>query len=218
MARSTKEEALETRSRILDAAEHVFFEQGVASTSLADVAKQAQVTRGAIYWHFRNKSDLFNAMCDRVRLPMETMLEENANPRQADPLGEFVRGGVDVLKKAVTDPRCRKVFDIIYNKWEYVSDSDPILIRQRECRLRAILLIEQVFKNAIACGQLPANLNIRLAALYMHGSFNGFLSEWFFAPDSFNLAEDAESLLLVSIHALKTAPVLIGEPEHKKAP
>jgi TetR/AcrR family transcriptional regulator, acrAB operon repressor len=210
MARSTKEEALETRSRILDAAEQVFFEQGVARTSLADVAKQAQVTRGAIYWHFKNKSDLFDAMCDRVRLPMEAVLEENANPRLADPLGEFVRGGAYVLKQAVTDPRCRKVFDIIYNKWECVSASDPILIRQRECQLRAMLLIEQILRNAIACGQLPAGLNIRLAALHMHSSFNGLLGDWFFAPDSFDLAEDAEKLLAASVYALKTAPTLIS--------
>ncbi|MEK6297806.1 MAG: TetR family transcriptional regulator, partial [Paraburkholderia tropica] len=33
MARRTKEEALETRNRILDAAEHVFFEKGVSRTS-----------------------------------------------------------------------------------------------------------------------------------------------------------------------------------------
>ena len=64
MARSTKEEALETRSRILDAAEEVFFTRGLAQSSLADVAVAADVTRGAIYWHFKNKSDLFEAMCE----------------------------------------------------------------------------------------------------------------------------------------------------------
>ena len=59
MARRTKGEALETRHRILDVAERVFSERGVTRTSLADVAKAAGVTRGAIYWHFADKADLF---------------------------------------------------------------------------------------------------------------------------------------------------------------
>src|ERR1700688_3142706 len=73
MVRRTKEEALETRNRILDTAEQVFVEKGVSNTSLAQLAEAAGVTRGAIYWHFKNKADLFDAMMSRVVLPMEEM-------------------------------------------------------------------------------------------------------------------------------------------------
>ena len=73
MVRRTKEEALETRNRILDAAEAVFHARGVARPSLADIAEAAGVTRGAIYWHFKDKSVVFAAMCDRVNLPVEAL-------------------------------------------------------------------------------------------------------------------------------------------------
>src|SRR5690606_27022813 len=56
MARRTKEEALETRDRLLDAAAAVFCDKGVTNTSLCDISKAAGVTRGAFYWHFRNKT------------------------------------------------------------------------------------------------------------------------------------------------------------------
>src|SRR3546814_1649852 len=56
--RRTKEEALETRESILDAAERIFFERGVSRTTLDQIARAASVTRGAVYWHFQNKSDL----------------------------------------------------------------------------------------------------------------------------------------------------------------
>ncbi|MDV7394715.1 TetR family transcriptional regulator, partial [Arthrospira platensis SPKY1] len=62
MVRKTKEEAWETRQRILDAAEQVFQRQGVSRTSLSHIAAEAGVTRGAIYWHFKNKVDLYDAM------------------------------------------------------------------------------------------------------------------------------------------------------------
>ena len=71
MARKTKEDAEITRGRLLDAAEQVFYERGVSGASLADVAQCAGLTRGAVYWHFKDKLDLFDAMLQRVTLPIE---------------------------------------------------------------------------------------------------------------------------------------------------
>ena len=76
MARKTKEEAQETRNAILDAAELVFQEHGVSHTSLAEIAAAAGVTRGAVYWHFANKADLFDALILRVFEPLEAKLVE----------------------------------------------------------------------------------------------------------------------------------------------
>ena len=52
MARKTKNEAQETRKTILYAAMQVLLTRGIARTQLADIAREAGVTRGAIYWHF----------------------------------------------------------------------------------------------------------------------------------------------------------------------
>ena len=93
MARSTKQEALATRNRLLDAAEVLFQAQGVSQTSLQQIAQQAGATRGAIYWHFKDKADLFNAMMERVTLPLEAA-GQAAGAAQGDPIGEIVhRGG-----------------------------------------------------------------------------------------------------------------------------
>lgn len=79
MVRKTKEEALETRTRILETAEQIFSEQGVSHTSLQDIAAAANVTRGAIYWHFKNKTDLLDAMLQRVKMPIEDALERSCD-------------------------------------------------------------------------------------------------------------------------------------------
>ena len=84
MARRTKEEAQVTRERLLDAAEAIFRERGVTRTSLAEVAAAAGLTRGAVYWHFKDKADLFRAMCDRATLPLDAMFEST---RQRHVLG-----------------------------------------------------------------------------------------------------------------------------------
>lgn len=208
MARCTKEEALETRNRILDAAENVFHLQGVARTSLADIAQAANVTRGAIYWHFKNKSDLFDAMCERVRLPMEAMVEAGAEESEADPLGRLRNTCVFVLHEAVRNPHSRKVFDILFHKCEFVGEADPIAIRQRECHLQGMANIERILRNAIAKQQLPHDLDTRLACITLHAAVDGLLNNWLFAPGSFDLATHAEKLMDACIDTLRRAPSL----------
>ena len=80
MVRRTKEEALETRNRLLDSAEEMFQSQGVSRTTLQDIALHAGATRGAVYWHFKDKADLFDAMMERVTLPLESYFCHEQRP------------------------------------------------------------------------------------------------------------------------------------------
>lgn len=208
MARCTKEEALETRSRILDAAENVFYAQGVSRSSLADVAQAADLTRGAIYWHFKNKSDLLYAMCERVRLPMEAMMATAADQRETDPLGQLRTACVLILHDSAHNPHLRKILDIVFHKCELVDAADPILVRQHECLLNGIKNIERTLTNAIAIGQLPPNLDTRLSAIFFHAALSGLLGNWLFSPNSFDLAVEAEKFVDACIATLHCAPSL----------
>src|SRR5512141_3188468 len=62
----TKEEAAVTRATVLKAALAVFSRKGYAATTLDDVAVAAKVTRGAIYWHFKSKADLYNTLTSEL--------------------------------------------------------------------------------------------------------------------------------------------------------
>lgn len=217
MARSTKKEALETRSRILDAAEDVFHARGVSQTSLADIAAAADLTRGAIYWHFENKSDLFNAMCERVKLPLDEIMSAQPEQRETDPLGQFLEDAVQVLRHVVHNERSRKVFDILFNKCEYVEPDDPIVVRQRESFKAGKVKIKTMLTNSVRQGQLPANLDIDLAYVMVHATFSGLLHDWLFAPGNFDLSRDAERLFSATIHMLRMAPTLRLNPANPAA-
>ncbi|RJG05129.1 TetR family transcriptional regulator [Noviherbaspirillum cavernae] len=208
MARNTKEEAIETRNRILDAAENIFHAQGVARTSLADVANAAHVTRGAIYWHFRNKSDLLNAMFERVRLPMESMIEADAEERDADPLARLRSRFVFVLKETVNNPHSRKVFDILLHKCEFVDESDPFFVRHREITREFMAITVQTLRDAVAKGQLPEDLDVDLAGISIQAIVTGLLNNWLFAPESFDLDAIAAPTIDACIDTLRHATSL----------
>jgi len=63
-------EAEETRSIILHAAFHCFFHRGYQGTSLKDILKQTGFTKGALFYHFRNKMHVAYAVLDEVIEPM----------------------------------------------------------------------------------------------------------------------------------------------------
>lgn len=56
---SRKENAERTKQDLLDAALIIFSKKGFNATRLEDISQKAGVTRGAFYWHFKNKTEIF---------------------------------------------------------------------------------------------------------------------------------------------------------------
>ncbi len=208
MARSTKEEALETRNRILDAAEDVFHANGVSRTSLAHVAEAAKVSRGAIYWHFRNKGDLFDAMCERVRLPMEDVAAAGKDVREMDPLQQLRKTILFVLHEVRHNPHSRKVLGIVFHKCEFVEAAGPIIERQQDVFLRGRADLETILRNAVARSQLPSDLDTALAAIMLQAQIDGLINISLFTPDSADFDAHAERMVDAAIEMLRCAPSL----------
>ena len=162
MARKTKEESLVTRERLLDAAEALFRERGVTRTSLADVATGAGMTRGAVYWHFKDKADLFRAMCDRATLPLDANFERMDIDSRADPLGTLRTLSIAAMTSLATDERVQNVFEIVFHKSEMVDELAGLATSHRTERCACLAQIEDVIRRAALAGQLPADIDAAL--------------------------------------------------------
>lgn len=148
MARRTKDEAESTRNAIIDAAEKVFFERGVTRASLEHVAAEAGVTRGAVYWHFKDKPALFEAMSKRVCLPYEDMLHNMVARSSMSPLDDMKKDCLRVLKRMSKDKRRRDVVTIMFFRCEYVEEMFGIIKRHNECNNRMLASSEKMFERA----------------------------------------------------------------------
>ena len=202
MARNTKEEAQETRTRILDTAEQIFSEKGVSRTALSDIAEAAGVTRGAIYWHFKNKVDLFDAMMQRVTLPMEQMTQRFSDTELEDPIAYIRASALNVLLRLAKDEQTRRVFDIMSNKCEYVDEMEALRTRHHESCMECIGHVEEGFKNAVKKGQLPLHVNTRRAARGMHALIEGMISNSLLDRHFISLTKDAEPIIDIYLAGL----------------
>jgi len=205
MARRTKEAALETRTLIVDTAERVFEEKGVSHTTLTDIAKAAGLTRGAIYWHFKNKVDLFQAMMDRIKLPMEHTKKRSRDDLD-DPLA-FVRDcALGVLKQITRDAQTQRVFGICCHKVEYVNEMTQLRERHIECRSEFLSQLERGLRHASKQGLLAASVNPRYAAVGLHALVDGLIMNWVLDPAYFPLAKAAAPMIDRYINSLQPTP------------
>jgi TetR/AcrR family acrAB operon transcriptional repressor len=213
VVRRTKDEARETRGGILDTAERVFGERGVSRTSLGDIAEAAGVTRGAIYWHFHGKADLFCEMVARVTLPMEGAPCQVDHGAAVDPLASIRTMMIAILKRVSEDPQARRVFHVVFHKCEYVDEMKPVWKRLSEMQVSCLKNIERGLRAAVARGQLPKRLDTRCAALGLHALVDGLMSKWVTDPDYMPLKREAERVVDLFLGGLARAL-----PERRPAP
>lgn len=224
MARKTKAEAQETRHLLLDAATRVFSERGVARTTLQDVASAAGMTRGAVYWHFKDKPDLFNAMMDRVVLPWEEAHEALLSHPPDDPLQTLGLLAMEPLQRLETAPDVQQVLLIAMHFTEYTDELAAVRVHQQATADNYVGEMQRLFAEAAAAGRLRPGVVPQAAACGLHALVEGLMRQWVLRPESFGLAEtggvavaaylagaargDSEPLNSLAAGTLRTAPAL----------
>ena len=206
MVRRTKEEAQVTRHRILDMAEQEFHRRGVSRTSLQDIARAAGLTRGAIYWHFKDKADLFNEMMLRVTLPLEQEIKRSGDPGLEDPLGQIRRSFLAALRSTVADPQARRIFEIALHKVEYVEELQGVRDRRLKGLQERLVQLERGFRRARPRGAARSTVSARAAALGLHSLVDGLIQNWMLDPQVFDLMRVGKQVIDVYLKGLQDSP------------
>ncbi len=164
--RRTKDASLQTRQRILAAARAEFGRRGVTRTTLEHIARSAGVTRGAVYWHFANKAELFQAMRDRVILPLVDRTDF-APPASAgaDALGVVEAFMLGVVASILKDREARETFEILNLKCEYVDELAHELASQVKRCGELTKTLTRHYQAAQDAGVLREGLEPEIAAL-----------------------------------------------------
>ncbi len=206
MARRTKEDALATRHSLLDAAELLFQAQGVSRTSLNDIARQAGTSRGAIYWHFKDKADLFNAMMERVTLPLEQSLEDVGRDGSADPLSQLCLGVRDALVRIATDPQTRRVLEVATQKVEYVDELQAVRARHLAARSNFLAKVQHGLSAAARHRAITLAAPAATCAEGLHAIIDGLIQNWLLDSDAFDLVATGQDVMGIYLAGLGLKP------------
>jgi TetR/AcrR family acrAB operon transcriptional repressor len=142
MARKTREEAEKTRKDIIDAARRVFHQFGVGRSTLEQIASEAGVTRGAIYWHFEDKAALFHAMREDVFAPLTARADALLFAGEFDNPLDAIEASLNEFFSVLDDSQVvREVFEIMLSRCEYVGEFASV---QQEVGKPAQTFLEKV--------------------------------------------------------------------------
>lgn len=193
--RRTKAEAQATREAICAAALDAFYERGVACTTLEQIALAAGVTRGAIYHHFRNKAELFEAIHQQAVLPMQDVANAIFADDGPNALQRLERFCVESLLRLHEDAEVRRRFAVVLLKCEATPDTEALLARMQAAKEESTQRLAAFFTRKLQRGVLPPESDPRLLALGLHDYMTGLFTGYLRSPGSYRMPEDAHNLV-----------------------
>lgn len=170
--RRTKEDAEKTRKAILESALEVFHSRGVSNSSLIEIAEHAGVTRGAIYWHFKDKQSLYFAL-------YETLTEEYASrpedieKKQYNDLDEFIEDVKRPLRLLKEDSRFRMFMSVVFSRMEYIEDMYPIIENEQNKQFSLVKAYSHALEDLQKRGLIAGNVNYKQFAYILYSFVDG---------------------------------------------
>jgi AcrR family transcriptional regulator len=122
-----------SRDQLLAAAARVFARAGYHGASMSEIAAEAGFSKGALYWNFASKEDLFFALLDELDGQLRALIAATASiPKEQERTGELSRG----LSALLTDAR-----DVVllFHEYSALAVRDPKVAAryvERNVRLR----------------------------------------------------------------------------------
>lgn len=201
MARRTPEEAEQTRQGLLATALRLFSVQGIASTTLKEIAREAGVTHGALYWHFKNRADLLEQIHLEYMLPFEAQYLEQRQAVQQDALAALELYFNGVLNAFAKDEQAQQLYHVYYMQASTLADMAPLQERLAANRMLWLDQLKFFLKQARKQKQIrkkpvPAELAQSLQIL-----LEGVLVHWLNTPGS-DLVREGKGLLELVLHGL----------------
>lgn len=187
--RRTKEDAEQTRLKVIAAALELFSRNGYSNTTLAMIAEAAGFSRGPIYWHFKSKDELYEAVLGYSQVPLERLIEQSrelaVDPRAA--LEHFI---TEWFRLLLEDRWYRQSFEILLNKTELTAQMASTLKRERKLTRTMVQLLEEMIAKVQANEESARSL-----AVLLYSSLMGITHTWLLSPKLFSLREQAPCMV-----------------------
>ncbi len=203
MARKTKEEAEKTFHALLAAAAVLFTKQGVGATTLNEVAQEAGLTRGAVYWHFKGKDDIIRALWETYSVsklePLEMRLLALDGPKAKE---DFEQIMIDLLNLVRHDPQVGQAMQIVLHNVEFTENKSDLqeFLNAEKNQLESALV--HAFSAISHAHQFRAGLNAETCALGFLSFLHGMLTNHFSPYDRMDLSLFGKSFIEIYMNGI----------------
>ncbi len=192
--KKTKEEAELTRELLLKVALNVFNQKGYAETRLVDVAKEANVTRGAIYWHFENKYNLYYTLIKEYTPDVEKQFR-NILYSKEPPLERLCQCIKHFCENLEMDEEFQALIKMIFINKSLPGESGEIKKVISERQKSIMRLMSMVISEGIVCGEIRRGVDPDSSAMLLSCCITGIAEFWLSGTIEFSPKENANILI-----------------------
>ncbi|MDR0649525.1 MAG: TetR family transcriptional regulator [Synergistaceae bacterium] len=179
MARKTREEAMETRERLLESAFGIMSEKPFSKVSMNEIAEKIGLSKGAAYWHFKNKNDLLVTLIESVcGAGGEESRPDGSDFESWDDLRLFFR---EEIKSAIQGDRYKRIHMLMQRKVEWPEEVREKIFSIGKTRAEAQRkMIERGLENMRRNGAIRGDVQAGELAAVMTAIIHGLLISQFF--------------------------------------
>jgi AcrR family transcriptional regulator len=161
--RRTKEEAEETKQKIINAAVELFETNGYNATRIEDIAEKTGMTRGAVYWHFKNKDDLFVSIFELFEKRLDRLLDESKEKTnsQLERLRWLI---VNMITRPDILVGFRQMKMISVSNLKLAQTSNALQKKGESVAAKYIGTLARIIEECIADGEMRNDINSEHAA------------------------------------------------------
>lgn len=180
--RRTKEDAEQTRQAILASAMDIFSEKGYSKTTFDEVAKRINLTKGAVYWYFRNKPDIVAALINEFAADHMNSIREFLDSRQELNFDDIIALELLINKRLKEDAKFAKFVFFITCQMEWsesiISKIRPS-IEQTKSITRSVMneLLSNLQKNHKIMPDVNVDLITEVLIMMYGGMLEGYLTK-----------------------------------------
>jgi TetR/AcrR family acrAB operon transcriptional repressor len=199
--RRTAEETAKTKEKILDVSLNVVAQKGYSATNLTDIAKKAGLTRGAIYHHFKNKSELFAGLADRYHKKNLKILEYYIN-NDVDTITKLKTGMKKYFALLEEDLKVVEFQQMHLLKQEILSSSVNINFFKNEIN-KHFEIIEKLIIEAKEKREINPEVDPKKFTFFLFSIVQGVLNMWLLFNMPYSLEEAIDYVNVYIDHHLK---------------
>ncbi len=182
MVRKTKEDAEKTYYALLNSAEQLFSIKGVAKTTLGDIAKHAGMTRGAVYWHFKNKDSIVEALWQEyMSAHFSNIISALSSLPSEEPASQFRRILQTGMDEIFSSPTMSTALRIVLHSVEITEEQTPLrsFLESKSRLLHSGITdgINQLSNASALKVKIPADVIAAGLIAYLHGLLQYHLSK-----------------------------------------
>ena len=198
----TKEEALQTRETLLDSAQSVFLKKGYASTTLQDIAEDSAMTRGAVYWHFKGKEEVFMALYQREHIFINNLVGEILS-NDLDPLEKLETAAEAIITNFYTNKRFAEYIELSRFKIESAF-LNKLLLGNRSTYDYVVEEFKALAEIAMRQGKILPHLKADDVARTVYTLITGIYRLKFSAAQDFGQLETSLAMINSYFDSIKT--------------